>query len=68
MAAPQHPRRCVAAHSRHLFVMPVIGFILWQLTGWLSMLTSIAGRLIVLPILICWRSSSSRIVVALFKR
>jgi hypothetical protein len=34
-----------------ILVMPAIGLVLWQLTGWLSMLTTIAGKLIVLPIL-----------------
>ena len=32
-----------------LFVMPIIGLILWQLTGWLNMLS---GRFIILPLLI----------------
>ena len=32
-----------------LFMMPFIGLILWELTGWLAL---IAGRLVVLPILI----------------
>jgi hypothetical protein len=34
-----------------ILAMPAVGLILWQVTGWLSMLQSIAGRLIVLPIL-----------------
>ena len=51
-----------------LFVMPAVGFILWQLTGWLTMLTSIAGRLIVLPILVLVAFVVIRIVVAFFKR
>ena len=49
-------------------VMPVIGLILWQLNGWMSMLTSIVGGLIVLPILILLALFVVRIVVALFKR
>ncbi len=51
-----------------VFVMPVIGFILWQLTGWLSMLMSIAGKLIVLPILILLAFVVVKIVVILLKR
>ena len=51
-----------------LFVMPVIGFILWQVSGWLALLTSIVGRLIVLPILILLAFVVIKIVVALFKR
>ena len=51
-----------------LFVMPVIGFILWQVSGWLAMLTSIAGRLIVLPILSLLAFVVIKIVVTLFKR
>ena len=35
-----------------VIVMPAIGLILWQLSGWLTMLTSIAGHLIMLPILV----------------
>lgn len=48
-----HHISCVAAWLiiPAILVMPVIGLILWQLTGWLTMLTAIAGRLIVLPIL-----------------
>ena len=33
------------------FVIPIITFVLWQLVKWLGMLTSIAGNLILLPIL-----------------
>ena len=51
-----------------MLVMPIVGLILWQLTGWLTMLTSIAGKLIVLPILILVAYLVIRIVVALFKR
>ena len=51
-----------------IFVMPIVGFILWQLTGWLAMLTSIAGRLIVLPILILLAFIVVRTVTAFFKR
>ena len=52
-----------------IFVMPVIGLILWQLMGWLSMLTSIAAKLIVLPILILVAFVVIKIVVAaLLKR
>ncbi len=52
-----------------LFVMPVIGFILLQVSGWLALLTSIASRLIVLPILILLALVVVKIVVALlFKR
>jgi hypothetical protein len=47
-----------------ILVMPVIGLILWQFTGWLSMLTAIAGKLmlILLALLVF------RIVVAFIKR
>ena len=31
-----------------VFVMPVVGFILWQFTMWLSMLTGIVGKLILI--------------------
>ena len=51
-----------------IFVMPAIGFILWQFTGWLSMFMSIAGKLIVLPILILMALFVIKIVVALLKR
>jgi len=34
-----------------IFVMPVVGFILWQLNAWLSMFNGILGKLIVLPVL-----------------
>ena len=51
-----------------IFVMPVVGIILWQLTGWLTMLTSIAGRLIVLPVLILLVLLVIRIAVTLIKR
>ena len=33
-------------------VMPIVTFGLWQLVSWLTAITSIAGKLIVLPILI----------------
>ena len=49
-------------------VMPVIGFVLWQLTGWLSMLTSIAAKLTVLPILILLAFVVIKIVAAFCKR
>ena len=48
--------------------MPVIGLILWQLTGCLTMLTTIAGKLIVLPILILMVFMAIKITVALLKR
>ena len=47
-----------------LFVMPIIGLILWQVSGWLNLLTSIAGRLIL--VLVAFVVIT--IVVALFKR
>lgn len=49
-------------------VMPVVGLILWQLTGWVTMLTSIAGKLVVLPVLILLAFVVIRIVFALLKR
>ncbi len=50
-------------------VMPIVGLILWQITGWLSILTSIAAKLIVLPILILVAFVVIKIVVAtLLKR
>lgn len=49
-------------------VMPLFGFILWQFAGWLALLTSIAGRLIVLPVLIMLAFVVIKIVVALIKR
>ena len=51
-----------------VIVMPAIGLILWQLSGWLTMLTTIAGHLIMLPILILLALFVIRIVVALLKR
>lgn len=51
-----------------VLVMPVVGLILWQLTGWVTMLMSIAGKLIVLPVLILVAYVIIKIVVALFKR
>ena len=51
-----------------VLVMPIVGLMLWQLTSWLTMLTSIAGKLIVLPVLILVAVVVIRIVVAFFKR
>ena len=51
-----------------VLVMPAVSLVLWQLSTWLALLTSIAGRLIVLPILILLALVVIRIVVALFKR
>jgi hypothetical protein len=51
-----------------IFVMPVVGLILWQLTGWLSMLQTIAGKLIVLPILFLVALLVIKAVFALIKR
>ena len=51
-----------------IFVMPAIGFILWQLTGWLAMLMSIVGKLIALPLLILLAFIVIKIVLALLKR
>ena len=51
-----------------IFVMPAVSFALWQLTSWLSMLTSIAAKLIVLPLLTLVAFVVIKIVVALFKR
>ena len=51
-----------------LLVMPAVGLILWQLTGWLAMLTSIAAKLIMLPILILVAFVVIKIFVALLKR
>ena len=51
-----------------LFVMPVVGLVLWQVSGWLTMLTSIAGHLIVLSILILLAFAVIRIVTAFIKR
>jgi hypothetical protein len=51
-----------------LFVMPIIGLILWQLMGWLSMLQTIAGKLIVLPILFLVALLIIKTVIALLKR
>ena len=51
-----------------VFVMPAIGLILWQVRGWLSMLTSIAGHLIVLPVFVLLALFVFRIVTAFIKR
>jgi hypothetical protein len=51
-----------------IFVMPAIGLILWQLTGWLSMLQTIGIRLIVLPILFLAALLVIKTVIALIKR
>ena len=50
-----------------VFVMPIIDLVLSQLTGWLTMLTTITGKLIVLPILFLLVLIVLRIV-ALLKR
>jgi hypothetical protein len=59
-ASPQGDMREWLRHNSHvaawliipaILVMPATGLILWHLTGWLSMLTTIAGKLLVLPIL-----------------
>ena len=47
-----------------IFVMPVVGFILWQLSGWFSMLTGIVGKLILLLLAFV----AIRIVTAFSKR
>ena len=49
-------------------VMPTISLILWQLTAWVTMLTFIVSKLIVLPVLILVASVVIGIIVALFKR
>lgn len=49
-------------------VMPVIGLILWQLTSWLSMLQTIAGKLIILPILSLVALLVIKTFIALIKR
>ena len=47
-----------------IFVMPVMGFILWQVSGWVSMLTGTVGKLfLVLGLFIVLR-----IVTAFLKR
>ncbi len=50
-----------------VFVMPAVSLLLWQLDGWLALLTSIAGRLIVLPVLILLALVVIRVTVALLK-
>ena len=49
-------------------LMPAIGLILWQVDGWLSMLMTIFGHLIVLPVLILMTFVVIKIVTALIKR
>ena len=51
-----------------VFVMPTVGFILWQVNEWLSMLTGIFGKLILLPLLVLLTSIVIRIVTAFLKR
>ena len=51
-----------------VFVMPAVGLILRQVGSWLSMLTGILGRLIVLPVLFLLMLVVFRIVVAFLKR
>jgi hypothetical protein len=51
-----------------ILVTPAVGLILWQVTGWLSMLQSIAGRLIVLPILFLVALLVIKTFLALLKR
>ena len=48
-----------------IIVMPIIGLILWQMDGWLSMLTHLFGRLLALPLLLLLMH---RIFTALIKR
>ena len=50
-----------------VFVMPAVGLILWQLTGWMTIITLIFGHLIVLPILILLVFGVFRIVAS-FRR
>lgn len=47
-----------------IFVMPVVGFILCQVNGWLSMLTGIGGKLVLLLLAFV----AIRIVTAFIKR
>ena len=51
-----------------IFVMPLVGFLLWQLTGWLSMLTSIAAKLTFLPVWLLLLFISLRVVRAVLRR
>ncbi len=51
-----------------IFVMPIVGLILWQVIGLLSMFASIAAKLIVLPVLVLCAYVAIRIVAAVFKR
>ena len=63
-------------HNTHLaawliipavLVVPVVTFIVWQVAKWLSMLTSIAGYLVVLPILALLAAIVMLIVIAIVK-
>ena len=47
-----------------VLVMSVVSLVLWQLASWLTMLTSIAGKLVVLPILILMASVVIRVSVS----
>ena len=49
-----------------VLVFPVVTLILWQVNSWLSMLTSIFGHLIILPVLVLLAFVSIRLVTALF--
>jgi hypothetical protein len=57
-------RLCVWLMMPALLVMPVVTLILWQFTGWFSMFTAIAGKLILLLLALL----VFRIVVAFIKR
>ena len=63
-------------HNTHLaawliipavLVVPVVTFIVWQVAKWLSVLTSIAGYLVVLPILALLAAIVMLIVIAIVK-
>ena len=51
-----------------VLVMPAVSLILWQLTGWLTMLTTIFEQLIFLPLLVLLLLIVARISTALIKR
>jgi hypothetical protein len=50
-----------------ILVVPVVTFILWQLAKWVTMLTSITGHLIILPILALVAALVILVVIAIVK-
>ncbi len=63
-----HTRLAVLLGIPAILVMPLIGFILWQLLSWAGMLTSLAGKMIILPIAVLIAVVVIKAAVAILKQ